>query len=107
MWVRVVKGYKVRRYSYGLGHSSSGPEIRSSWGGDGDFWDRGVLMMPVKFRKTAETPRCPIPGCPFAKAMEEALHEAGREEPMGEAPPEAAREKVAAELAYQKLAATR
>ncbi len=55
----------------------------------------GVLMMRVMFRKTGEAPRCPIPGCPFAKEMEDALHEAGREEPMGEAPPQAVREKVA------------
>ena len=55
----------------------------------------GVLMMRVMFRKTAEALRCPIPGCPFAKAMEVALHEAGREEPMGQAPHEAEREKVA------------
>ena len=59
------------------------------------FGAGGVLMMRVMFRKTAEAPRCPIPNCPFAKAMEDALHEARREEPMGEAPHEAEREKVA------------
>ena len=55
----------------------------------------GVLMMRVMFRKTAEAPRCPIPGCPFVKAMEDTMHEAAREEPMGDAPYEAEREKVA------------
>ena len=59
------------------------------------FGTGGVLMMRVMFRKAAEATRCPIPGCPFAKAMEDALHEAGREEPIGEAPHEAEREKVA------------
>ncbi len=54
-----------------------------------------VLMMRVMFRKTAEAPRCPIPGCPFAKAMEDTLHEAGREEPAGEAPHQVEQEKVA------------
>ena len=54
-----------------------------------------ALLMRVMFRRTAETPRCLIPGCPFAKAMEDALHEAEREEPIGEDPPEAVREKVA------------
>ena len=48
------------------------------------FGTGGVLMMRVMFRKTAETPGCPIPGCPFAKAMGDALHEREREEPMDE-----------------------
>ncbi len=55
----------------------------------------GVLLMRVMFLKTGEAHRCPIPGCPFAKAMENALHQAGGEEPMGEALHEAEREKVA------------
>ena len=59
------------------------------------FGTGGVLMMRVMFRKTAEAPRCPIPGCPFAKTMEDASHEARREDPMGEALHEAEREKVA------------
>ncbi len=54
-----------------------------------------ALLMRVMFRKTTETPRCPIPGCPFAKAMEDTLHEAGREEPAGEAPHQVEQEKVA------------
>ncbi len=94
---RVVKGYKVRRHRYGLGHSSSGPRSYGDLHGVVMviFGTGGVLMMRVMFRKTAEAPRCPIPGCPFAKAMGDALHEARREEPMGEAPHEAEREKVA------------
>ena len=60
------------------------------------FGTGGVLMMRVMFRKTAETPRCPIPGCPFAKAMGDPLHEREREEPMDETLHQEEREKIVA-----------
>lgn len=55
----------------------------------------GFLMMRKMFRKGAEGGGCPMPGCPFGKAMEEHLGEA-EEEPVTEEPvEEAEREKVA------------
>ena len=54
----------------------------------------GVLMMRGMFKKTGDAPKCPMPGCPFAKAMEDALHEVGPGERMGEARHEEEREKV-------------
>ncbi len=59
------------------------------------FGNGGVLMMRVMFRKTAEAPRCPIPGCPFAAAMGDVLHEREREEPMDETLNEADRKIIA------------
>lgn len=43
-----------------------------------------MLMMQVMFKRMANSHKCPVPGCPFAKAMEANWSRATVEEPEAE-----------------------